>query len=402
MSPSLLLDLTGTAHTTARTGIQRVCRALPDALRAAGENPLAVTHDPSAGGWRPLAGWERANLAATAPARRRKVRWPWPARVAGCARRWFGGGIEPLPRAAALLVPEIFLPVTARAYPALFMRISGPRVALFHDAIALRLPELTPVGTVARFPGYLHELCEFDGVAAVSEDSRLSLLDYWRWAGFVRCPPVVAIPLGVDPPPAAAGEGADPAPAPGPVVLSVGTLEGRKNHGALLDACEALWARGLRFQLRLIGLAHPQTGRTALARVRQLQAAGRPLLYDGPVGEEALLAAYRECAFTVYPSLLEGFGLPVLESLYHGKPCVCSAHGALGESARGGGCLMLESVDAASLAAALARLLTQSADYAALVAAARARVLKTWPAYAAELLGWMRTLSPAPARSGPV
>jgi len=390
------LDLTGTAHTTAHTGIQRVCRALPTALRAAGASPLAVTHDPFAGGWRPLAGWEKINLAARTPARRRRARWPWSARLAGWGSRLLASGTAAPPPANALLVPEIFSPGTCRALPDLFKRIRGPRVALFHDAIALRLPELTPPGTVGRFPGYLRELLAFDGIAAVSEDSRLSLVDYWRWAAFTHCPPVVAIPLGIDPAPAAPPTSSNQASGI-PTILSVGSLEGRKNHLALLAACETLWDRGARFQLHLIGLAQVQTGRTALARVHQLQAAGRPLRYDGPVGEDALQAAYRECAFTVYPSLMEGFGLPVLESLGHGKPCVCSNRGALGESARGGGCVALDTVDAASLTAALAHLLDRPDERDRLAAAATTRVFKTWPAYAVELLDWMHGLPRRPA-----
>jgi glycosyltransferase involved in cell wall biosynthesis len=181
------------------------------------------------------------------------------------------------------------------------------------------------------------------------------------------------------------------APAASPVILSVGSIEGRKNHGALLDACELLWSRGLRFELRLIGLAHPQTGRAALQRLRALQAASRPLRYDGAASDLQVQAAYRACAFTVYPSLMEGFGLPVLESLACGKPCICSAHGPLGESARGGG-LALDRVDAPSLAAAIERLLTDPECLEVLADAARARRFKSWPVYADELVAWMRTL----------
>jgi glycosyltransferase involved in cell wall biosynthesis len=178
-----------------------------------------------------------------------------------------------------------------------------------------------------------------------------------------------------------------------PVVLCVGSLEGRKNHLALLDACELLWARGARFELRLVGLAQPDTGRAALARVRALQAAGRTLRYDGPLDDDGVDAAYAACAFTVYPSLIEGFGLPVLESLAHGRPCICSAHGALGESARDGGCVALNTVTAPNLAAAISRLLDTPAELAALAAAARARKLRTWGDYASDLVGWLGTLT---------
>ncbi len=123
-----------------------------------------------------------------------------------------------------------------------------------------------------------------------------------------------------------------------------------------------------------------------------MQAAGRPLRYDGPVDEAALDRAYAECTFTVYPSLIEGFGLPVLESLAHGKPCICSARGALGESARGGGCAALETMDAASLAAAINRLLSSPADYEKHAVAARGRRLKSWTDYAQELTTWLEHL----------
>ena len=169
-------------------------------------------------------------------------------------------------------------------------------------------------------------------------------------------------------------------------------LEGRKNHVALLDACEALWARGEKFTLRMIGSANRETGGAALARVRALQSAGRALRYDGALGETTVAAAYAECSFTVYPSIVEGFGLPVIESLSHGKPCICSARGALGESARGGGCVSLDAVDASSLTAAIAGLLASPQKTSALATEARARKFRTWFDYAAELSMWARGL----------
>jgi glycosyltransferase involved in cell wall biosynthesis len=176
------------------------------------------------------------------------------------------------------------------------------------------------------------------------------------------------------------------------VVLCIGTLEGRKNHMALLDACEQLWSRRLDFELRLIGHVNAETGGVALARVRALQAAGRPLRYDGPADDGEVTRAYAACAFTVYPSIAEGFGLPVIESLKNGRPCICSAHGAVGESALGGGCIALDAVDPPSLAGAMDRLLTSPAELSALTTAARGRIFKTWSDYAREITTWMQSL----------
>jgi glycosyltransferase involved in cell wall biosynthesis len=288
-----------------------------------------------------------------------------------------------------VIVPEIFSPAVAGALPALFAAAQGPRVALFHDAIALQFPEFSPRSTSARFPGYLRELLQFDGVAAVSAASRDCLLDYWRWLGVSGMPEVAAIPLGIDPAPSAPS-----ASAPGevPTVLCVGSLEGRKNHAALLDACESLWARNVRFRLRLVGLANRETGGAALEKIERLRSAGRPIRYDGPESDDALEAAYRECAFTAYPSLAEGFGLPVAESLVRGKPCLCRMDGAIGEIARGGGCMDIGTAGAGEIAGALATLLASPFDLATLAAAAQARRFKSWSDYTSELLDWMGTL----------
>jgi len=394
----ILIDLTHTSHTRAHTGIQRVCRALHRALRERPDEVLPVCYDPYESTWRRLRRWEQGNLAPpqARAAGTRGSRWPLPARISGRIRRWLGRrGQSRLPRMPPgdwLIEPEVFSPLVGRALPGLLAGISGPRVALFHDAIALRLPELSPPKTVARYPGYLQELLLFDGIAANSADSQAVLVEYWRWLGVADPPPVIGLPLGIDQP-APAPFGHTTAANAAPVVLCVGSIEGRKNHLALLEACEMLWRRGLRFELQLIGLVHRETGRPALDRLRALQAAGRPLRYDGPASETALERAYRACAFTVYPSLMEGFGLPVLESLSYGKPCISSAQGALGESARGGGCLALASLEARPLAEAIALLLSDPERLDYLTAAAQGRTCKTWSTYAGELAEWIRTLT---------
>lgn len=392
MPAPLLLDLSHTSHIRARTGIQRVARALHTAL---GQDALAITHDPHLDAWRPLAAWEEANLSAEFTGGKRGARWPLGAKLGGKTRRLFGrgpafeAGLAAL-NASGLVVPEVFSPVVAAALPGIFAVTRGPRVAVFHDAIPLKYPEFTPSKTVARFPTYLRELLAFDGIAANSEHSRATLVEHWLSLGISSFPPVQAIPLGVDEKQRTTRDGAlGPR---GPVVLSVGSIEGRKNHLALLDACELLWASGRRFELRIVGHAQLETGRDALARLGTLQAAGRPVRYDGPLEDAAVDAAYAECAFTVYPSIVEGFGLPVIESLAHGKPCVCSGLGAIGESAHDGGCVTLDSVDATSLAGAIGKLLTEPAELASLAIAARGRTFRSWRDYANELTAWLHTL----------
>jgi glycosyltransferase involved in cell wall biosynthesis len=385
----ILFDATHTSHTQAQTGIQRVCRSL-HAVLADRQAVAPICHDPYLGAWRPLTEKEQRQLRPGNPAARsRGARWPLHQKLTGHARRLFGKK-SALPTGTALICPELFSPAVGANLAELFAGIPGPRVAVFHDAIGLKLPALTPPGTVRRLPAYLRELLLFDGIAANSEDSAASLRDYWAWLGVTGAPPVQAIPLGLD----ECHLIGDIPTGPVPRVLCVGTIEGRKNHLALLEACETLWTEGVRFELELVGLGRADTARAALARIAALQSAGRPLIYEGPADDDALQAAYRRCAFTVYPSLIEGFGLPVLESLQHGKPCICSGQGALGESARGGGCVTLAEVNASALQTAIRRLLQSPADLASLAGAARARKFKSWPDYASELTAWMATLPP--------
>jgi glycosyltransferase involved in cell wall biosynthesis len=386
MPAPVFLDLSHTSHTRARTGVQRVARALERGLAGA---CIPVTFDPYQELWRTLEPWEEANLLSANPATGRGSRWPLMAQLRGEVRH-MRKRASPLPAApAGLIVPEIFSPEVAAALPALSAATAGPRVAVFHDAVALQFPEFSPRSTVSRFPAYLQELLLFDGVAAVSETSRASLLEYWRWLGAARTPEVKAVTLGIEPTP---HPGRIEPASGGPIILCVSSIEGRKNHAALLDACEMLWSSGARFQLRLIGLANAETASGAVERLGKLKAAGRPIRYDGPQSDAALEAAYQECAFTVYPSLAEGFGLPVAESLTRGKPCLCRFDGATGEIAKGGGCASVGSGDPAGIAAAIGSLLTAPADVAALQAGARARRFKTWSEYVSELTGWMASL----------
>lgn len=365
-----------------------MCRSLLAAL-AAKQSVAAICHDPYLGAWRPLNDREsRCLLPGQAATGSRGAQWPLHQKITGHARRLFGTK-PPLPAGTALVCPELFPPAVGARLPELLAAVSGPRIAVFHDAIGLKFPELTPPGTVRRLPAYLRELLLFDGIAANSEDSASSLRDYWAWLGITDTPDVRAIPLGLDPVPSGSQSAALNAQ---PRVLCVGTIEGRKNHLALLEACEKLWQEGAKFELQLLGLPRADTAGPALHRIAALKSSGQPLIFDGPRDDTGLHAAYRQCTFTVYPSLIEGFGLPVLESLQHGKPCVCSGAGALGESARGGGCIALPSVDAGSLAGAIRRLLQSPDELATLAAQARSRRYKLWPDYARELTDWMAGL----------
>ena len=124
--------------------MQRVARQLYAALAEIGAEPQAVVYDPYAKRWRGPDAAELALLAPTAaenPAQNRREVWS----LAQKARGYLRLGVEPdwaRLRGAPLLAPEIFSPAIFTAYAELRRILAGPAAAIFHDAVALRLPAI--------------------------------------------------------------------------------------------------------------------------------------------------------------------------------------------------------------------------------------------------------------------
>ncbi len=95
----------------------------------------------------------------------------------------------------------------------------------------------------------------------------------------------------------------------------------------------------------------------------------------------------------MYPSIFEGFGLPVLESISHGKPCVCTPFGALSEVAEQGGCLLIEDGEPDSIAAGIRRLLEDDTELDRLTREANERPHRGWDNHADEILGFIDELN---------
>ena len=113
-------------------------------------------------------------------------------------------------------------------------------------------------------------------------------------------------------------------------ILFVGTLEPRKNVGALLDAYERLVSR--RADVPRLVLAGRATAAAAswLARIRNVPLAGR-VTHVGYIDDRAREDLYRSARVLVMPSLDEGFGLPALEAMSAGVPVIVSSRGSLPE-----------------------------------------------------------------------
>lgn len=283
------------------------------------------------------------------------------------------------------LTPELFAESERPGFNAFLEARPCRFAAIFHDAIPLKHPHITWPHSVARHPEYMKRLARFDRVWAVSEASRRELLGFWKWQGIETPPPVDVLTLGADFNGTPRVTERRSTTTTMPQLLCVGILEPRKNQLFLLDVCERLWAEGLQFELHLVGRVNPYFGAPILSRIKTLRRKYRGLRFHDSASDAEVAKLYASARATVFPTIAEGCGLPLLESLWQGVPCICSDLPVLRENADGGGCVAVKSNDPSAWQAALRGVLTEDVLWGRLAAEAVSRPLPTW-ANAAETL----------------
>jgi glycosyltransferase involved in cell wall biosynthesis len=178
-------------------------------------------------------------------------------------------------------------------------------------------------------------------------------------------------------------------PLPPSFVLAVGTLEPRKNLPRLVEAYRGLPDEiQARHPLFVVGRIGWDAGQTLDA----LHALGDRCRLLGPVSDAELATLYARCTVFAYPSLAEGFGLPVLEAMQAGAAVLTSDRSSLPEVG-GDAVEYADPTDAASIRAGLARLLRDPGRRTELRTMARDRAARfSWELHA-ELV--LRTLERA-------
>jgi len=167
-----------------------------------------------------------------------------------------------------------------------------------------------------------------------------------------------------------------------PYVLSVGTLQPRKNYIRLIHAFAILREAMPETQLAIAG------GRGWLCQdiFAAAEAHGESVRLLGFVDEAHLPALYRGAALLAFPSLYEGFGLPVLEAMACGVPVVCSNVSSLPEVA-GDAAVLVDPFDVGGLAEAMERVLQDADRRRDMVARGIAQAARfTWDEAARQLL----------------
>ncbi len=287
-----------------------------------------------------------------------------------------------------LVTSELFSEQERPGFSEWLERNPGKSAAILHDLIPIRCPEITWPKSVRRHPRYLSLLPAFDCLAAVSEDTLADLRLYARDHG-LNLPHARSFPLGVEP--ASFGPASTPSPPPPLRLLQVGILEPRKNQQLLLDAIESLWSGGCPVEVTFIGRVNPHFGKPILRRMRRFARRGLPLIYAGPTGDESLFSEYRKAHLTVLPSIAEGAGLPLLESLALGTPVLASDLPAFREYGFGRGCRFFPSGSAADLESRIRQFLEHPGERDALRAELDQAALQTWNDSARALYGILKS-----------
>jgi glycosyltransferase involved in cell wall biosynthesis len=167
--------------------------------------------------------------------------------------------------------------------------------------------------------------------------------------------------------------------------LSVGSLEPRKNITVLLDAHQAYLERSQQRLPLVIAGGSGWKSHDIQQRIARLAKVGS-VVPVGYVKDAELPSLYKNAAALVFPTLYEGFGLPILEAFNNACPVISAKHTSLTEVA-GDACLEINPRDSASLCEAMLKLEASPLLCAELKAAGNLQAAKfTWEITAAETL----------------
>jgi len=216
----------------------------------------------------------------------------------------------------ARLRPDVVLFPQQSIFP---KHVEAPCALVVHDLYHLLLPQyLTPAQRLFRRRSYAWSMSRADRIIAISQFTKKPLLEHCG----LSADRLDVVPTGWGP---QSADSIEPAPTPvvGQYLYYPAITRPHKNHLALLESIAALksWGR-FNYQLVLSGIQTPYW-KSLRRLIRQLNL-DETVRHEGYVSYERVQALYRGAACVVFPSLFEGFGLPVMEAVEAGKKILVS------------------------------------------------------------------------------
>jgi glycosyltransferase involved in cell wall biosynthesis len=232
-------------------------------------------------------------------------------------------------------------------------------------------------------------------IIVISESVKRELARFFPWAAAKA----TVVPLAVDPVRFSPGPAGPCAAARGrPFLLAVSTISPHKNPVRLVEAFARVRRErpGLDLELVLAGLMRQEQG-ALLRRTARSLGVSEHVIFAGRVPDGELIQLYRSAEMLVFPSLYEGFGLPVLEAMSCGCPVVSSNLTSLPE-VTGDAALLFNPKDVAEMAGRIAEVLDSRSTRERLIARGLERArLFSWQSIAERTMAVYRQCLGRPA-----
>ena len=375
-------DVENTLNLPFITGIQRVVRefskaAMNNDISSLSLKYVPVVYDHRGQFWRQLNGAEKQLLMHdkicsmdlfSRLVRRLKKKWP--------LRKLMAQKMEP---------GSVFLDIESSWHSKLkrsqllpeLARRGVTSVKFHYDIIPILFPDTSHPNTIEVFSEHLASHLKYSELfLCISNTTRKDLENYCEQHSLAE-PRLKTIELGTDLSNSAKRDMqtlGQPSQY-GRYVLSVGTIEPRKNFTLLLKAFETL-APTNDLNLVIVGKIGWKSERT-LEELQSNPLFGKRVFHLENVSDEELNVLYERAWLNVIPSLYEGFGLPVVEALTRNRPTLCSDAGSLAEfDARH--VMFFKSDSLQELTSSIAKLDTDPTCYAQLVTMARNFKPRSW------------------------
>jgi len=287
-----------------------------------------------------------------------------------------------------LFMPETMLEGQAPARLRWAKKHQYRSAAILYDLIPVFHKELCGAQVSNGFPTYLDALIQVDALWSISGSTLNDFNRYAEQSGqqISASTHVINLPGEFGSEPRANEVGWRKDNSSEIRILCVSTLEPRKNHLRLLEAYQKLRRRRPNLRSRLILVGNRYAGAPEIAdQVLSASKRDTSIEWRGVVDDRVLGAEFKSADFTVYPSLVEGYGLPILESLWMGCPCLTHESGVMKELAVGGGCVTVDMKDVGALERELERLTSDAEFRQELTREAMARHLTSWEEYGIEI-----------------
>lgn len=257
---------------------------------------------------------------------------------------------------------------------------------IFYDLIPVRDPDYGEYKSAHL--EYLIEILRCDRIFSISQFSADDLVEFYssilpsdQCQEAARA--IIPVPLGERSGSAGESRSIGSATARKHIVL-LGTVEPRKQQTRFLRVFNDQLSvePGLKdYSIDIFGSLHPASADALHTELKR----NPRIAYHRYASDEEIRASLSDAAFSAFISRSEGYGLPIVESLALGVPCLTSEFGAMAEVAKQGGCLTVDSLQDGSIAAGILKLVRDPELLESLREQAVQRRPWTWEDYADDL-----------------